>query len=211
MVTISELARAWGVSHQYTSKLAKKGMPLDSKESADLWREAYASSKAPSNPLRVARTVDEQNDDGSLVAAKPQKCCFENKPNGAKSPSKGSLEDILLNARRAAHEAWRLLHESIIEGKKSKIQVLLNIHNKAVEAQLRAESAYRDELERRKILIPLSEAQLLVRKVVGVIVSRLNALPQNVAARCNLTDPRTTMTILEEECAVILKDAQQAI
>jgi hypothetical protein len=46
---------------------------------------------------------------------------------------------------------------------------------------------------------------------VGVIVSRLNALPQTMAARCDLTDPQMTMTILEEECAAILKDAQQAL
>jgi hypothetical protein len=51
----------------------------------------------------------------------------------------------------------------------------------------------------------------MARKVVGVIVSRLNALPQNLPARCSLTDPQLTLTVLEDQCAAILKDAQQAL
>jgi hypothetical protein len=69
----------------------------------------------------------------------------------------------------------------------------------------------REEQERQKILIPLSQAQSMAGKVIGVIVSRLKALPQNLGARCDLTDPQMTMTILEEEIGAILKDAQRAL
>jgi hypothetical protein len=122
-----------------------------------------------------------------------------------------SLEDTLLGIKMAVHESRDELKRSLIEGKPQKIGAWISLHTRAVEARVKLESMVREELERQKVLIPMSEAQTLTRKVVGVIVSRLNALPQNVAARSNLTDPRMTMTILHEECAAILKDAQQAI
>jgi hypothetical protein len=62
MLTVTKLARAWSVSHQYVSKLAKKGMPLDSVEAADAWREFHAASKQSTNPTRIARIFDEEQD-----------------------------------------------------------------------------------------------------------------------------------------------------
>jgi hypothetical protein len=211
MPTISEFARARAVSHQYISKLVKRGLPLSTFEAADLWREAHASSKASTNPIRIARVMDDGDAREPLIDHEPRKCPSKNKISDAECTSPSTIEDALMNARKAADEAWRLLHESMIEGRPSKIQVLLNIHNKAVEARLNAECAYREELERQKILIPLSEAQSMARKVVCVIVSRLNALPHNVASRCNPTNPHIAMGVLEDECASILKDAQQAL
>jgi hypothetical protein len=211
MLTISEYARARGVSHQYISKLAKKGMPLTSFEAADFWRDAYASSKASTNPIRIARVMDEENEREPPIHHDPRKRPSNNKLSDAEPLSENTLEDALINARQAANEAWRLLGESMIEGRASKIQVLLNIHNKAVEARFRAESAYREELERRRVLIPLAEAMEITRRGYDVILSRLKALPQNVAPRCNPTDPYMAMMVLEDECAAILKAAQQAL
>jgi hypothetical protein len=118
-------------------------------------------------------------------------------------------DDLVLGSKEAVRQSWRLLREALIEGKVQKIGAWLSVHTRAIEANVKAESMVREEQERQKILIPLAEAQAMATKVVGVIVSRLNALPQNLAARCSLTDPH--ITILEEECAAILKDAQRAL
>jgi len=208
MPTISEYARARGVSHQYISKLAKKGMPLTSFETADLWREAHASSKASSSPIRIARVTDEGNGCEPVADHNAQKCAPKDKLTYPDPACESALQTALTNARQAANEAWRLLCEAMIEGKPSRIQVLLNIHNKALEARLRVESAYREELERRRILIPLAEAMEIARRGYEVILQRLKALPQNVAPRCNPTDPDRAMTVLESECTAILGDAQ---
>jgi hypothetical protein len=211
MLTVSEYARARRVSHQYISKLTKKGMPLTSFEAADFWRDAHASSKSSTNPIRIARVMDEENEREPPIHHDHRKRPSNNKLSDAEPLSENTLEDALINARQAANEAWRLLRESMIEGRASKIQVLLNIHNKAVEAHLRAESAYREELERRRILIPLAEAMEITRRAFDVIVQRLKTLPQNVSVRCSLTNPDTALTVLEDECASILKAAQQAL
>ncbi len=122
-----------------------------------------------------------------------------------------SSRDFILGTKEAVRQSWRYLREALIEGKVQKIGAWISLHTRAVEANVKAESMVREEMERQKILIPLTEAQSIAGKVVGVIVSRLNALPQNVAARCSLRDPQMTVAILEDECAAILKDAQHAL
>jgi hypothetical protein len=49
----------------------------------------------------------------------------------------------------------------------------------------------------------------IARRGYEVILQRLNALPQNVAQRCNPTDPDRAITVLESECTAILADAQK--
>jgi hypothetical protein len=83
------------------------------------------------------------------------------------------------------------------------------VFNKSSENRFRAESAYREELERRRILIPLAEAMETARRGYEVILQRLNALPQNVAQRCIPTDRDRAITVLESECTAILADAQE--
>jgi hypothetical protein len=122
-----------------------------------------------------------------------------------------SLEDTLQGIKMAVHESRDELKRSLIEGKPQKIGAWISLHTRAVEARVKLESMVREELERQKVLIPIAEAQTQARKVVGVIVSRLTSLPQNAASRCDPTNPHPVMTILEDECAAILKAAQQAL
>ena len=98
----------------------------------------------------------------------------------------------------------------MIEGKVSRIQPLLSIHSKSIEARIKADRMIREELERRKILIPMTEAKTSVRRVCEIIVSRLSAMPQNIAPRCNPHNPEHAMEILQEECVGIIADAQKA-
>ncbi|HAK06595.1 MAG TPA: hypothetical protein DCO65_04905, partial [Spartobacteria bacterium] len=75
--------------------------------------------------------------------------------------------------------------------------------------RFRAEQAYREELERRRILIPLAEAMDLARRGYDIILSRLRSLPQNVAPRCNPANPNLVMEILEAECTEIIADVRR--
>src|SRR5262245_38458505 len=101
MPTISEYARARGVSHQYISRLVKRGMPLGSFEAADLWREAHASSKPATNPTRIARMLQEENSSDSS-AAQPQQELLNQTPNDCAPPAGRNLERAVMNAQRAA-------------------------------------------------------------------------------------------------------------
>ena len=196
MVSQADIARAWGCSRAYVNSLVKRGLPLDSFESARLWREAHARTRPPTDPKQLARYTEEKTN-GSPV-------------NKIVKPSI-TMDGTLQNAIKAADEAWRLLQEAMLEGKDSKISVRLGVHNKAVEARIKAESMIREEQERRQILIPLAKAQELTRTAFEVIIKRLIALPQNIAPRCNPHDPAHALGILEQEAHAIISAAQKAV
>jgi hypothetical protein len=209
MPTISEYARARGVSHQYISKLVKKGLPLDSFELADLWREAHASSKAPTNPRQIAKQLGEEKTEASATARLRRKEYGPQDNEDTGSHSDDPLGGAFASAIEAQQEAWRLLEEAMVERKDSKILVRIAAHTRAIEALFKAAQSHREELQRRRILIPLSEAKDMARKGYEVIMSRLSALPQNMAPRCNPIDSNRAMTVLESECTAIIVDAQK--
>jgi hypothetical protein len=209
MPTRAEISRNLGVSRAYVTQLCKRGMPTDSFENARDWKKAHASKRASTNPIQIAKQLAEEQDDDSPAARARRKTYFENKPDGVRIPAENSLDDALAKAIGASDEAFRLLSESMIEEKDSKISSRLSIHNKALDARFRAEQSHREELERRRILIPLAEAEDWTRKAFDVILSRLSALPQNLAVRCNPSNPHTAMDALQEECTAIVADAQK--
>ena len=210
MPTKADIARDWGTSPEYVIKCVKKGCPTDSFENARDWRKAHASSRPPTSPVQIARQLAEEKDADSPAARKSQKKYFQNKPNGFRVPAENSLDDALRKAITASDEAFRLLAEAMLEDKDSKISVRLTVFNKAQEGLFKAETAYREEMERRRVLIPLAEAQDLFRKGYDIILSRLRCLPQNVAPRCNPANPHLAIAILETECAEIIADARRA-
>ena len=210
MPTKADIARDWGTSPEYVIKCVKKGCPTDSFENARDWRKAHASSRPPTSPVQIARQLAEEKDADSPAGPKSQKKYFQNKPNGFRVPAENSLDDTLRKAITASDEAFRLLAEAMLEDKDSKISVRLTVFNKAQEGLFKAETAYREEMERRRVLIPLAEAQDLFRKGYDIILSRLRCLPQNVAPRCNPVNPHLAIAILETECVEIIADARRA-
>ena len=210
MPTKADIARDWGTSPEYVIKCVKKGCPTDSFENARDWRKAHASSRPPTSPVQIARQLAEEKDADSPAARKSQKKYFQNKPNGFRVPAENSLDDTLRKAITASDEAFRLLAEAMLEDKDSKISVRLTVFNKAQEGLFKAETAYREEMERRRVLIPLAEAQDLTRRGYDIILSRLRCLPQNVAPRCNPVNPHLAIAVLETECAEIIADARRA-
>ena len=210
MPTKADIARDWGTSPEYVIKCVKKGCPTDSFENARDWRKAHASSRPHTSPVQIARQLAEEKDADSPAARKSQKKYFQNKPNGFRVPAENSLDDAIRKAITASDEAFRLLAEAMLEDKDSKISVRLTVFNKAQEGLFKAETAYREEMERRRVLIPLAEAQDLTRRGYDIILSRLRCLPQNVAPRCNPVNPHLAIAVLETECAEIIADARRA-
>jgi len=213
MPTPTEISRDWQTSRPYVCKCIKKGCPTDSFENARLWREANASNRATTSPVQIAKPHQQEKDDDAPAARARRKEYFARKRDGArlrKPPSDASLDDALFSAIDNSEEANRLLKEAMIEGRVSQISARLSVHNKALETRFKAERLYREELERRGILIPLAQANDNARKIFEVIITRLNALPQNCAPRCNPNDPHRAMGILEDAVAGIMAAAHKA-
>jgi hypothetical protein len=203
----AEIARHLKVSRAYICKLVKRGMPLDSFQLAKDWKDAHASSRAPTDAKQLARLIAEENGDSPAIRRKE---CFKAKPvRHVRSTAEDTLDEALYDAIEAAREAYRLLREAMLEDKDQKISVRIGLFNKASENRFKAETAHREELERRKILVPLDVAQDWFKRGLDVIITRLRCLPQNVASRCNPANANHAMEVLEVECNGILAEAQQ--
>jgi hypothetical protein len=120
------------------------------------------------------------------------------------------LEYALHCARLAEEMASALLREAIEEHRDSKILARLAIYNKSLEARLKAEKWYHEEIEHRQNLIRMEHAQLLVCKGLNVIISNLAALPEKVGPACNPEAPAQAIAVLKAECANIILDAKQS-
>jgi hypothetical protein len=203
-----QIARDWDCDRSHVSRCVnKRGCPTDSLDAAREWREANASKRTSTSPKQIAKLLDEQYND-SRPARERGAECLKDRPD-VRPPQSVSIEDALLNARRSAAEAYRVLERAMSEGNISRISALLATHNKALEALFKAEQSHREELERRRILIPIAEANEMARKGYGVVIARLSSLPQNVAPRCNPNNPNQAMGVLEAECAEILGDVRR--
>jgi len=199
MPSIRQIALDWDCGRSYVQRCVKRGCPIESFEAARLWRQA--NQQRSCNPAKQAG----QNPTPQTEEVTPQKVS-----NWRQIPEELG-DDFVLGTKEAVRQSWRYLREALIEGKVQKIGAWMALHSRAVEANVKAEAMVREEMERQKVLIPMSEAQTRVRKVVGVIVSRLKSLPANAGPRCNPINPDLAMTILEDECSSILKDARQAL
>lgn len=206
MLTAGKIAKNWGVAKSYVQRCIKRGCPTDTFENSRAWRLANTTKRATTSPKQIAKLIAEEN---SPEVRTPGKRCSTKKADGYRLLSGDSLNNALNNAIEASEEAFRLLKEAMVEQRDQKISARLAVFNKSSENRFKAESAYREELGRRRILIPLAEAMETARRGYEVILQRLNALPQNVAQRCNPTDPDRAITVLESECTAILADAQE--
>lgn len=211
MPTAGQISKDWKCQKSYVQRCIKKGCPTDSFENARDWRTANTTKRPTTSPKQIARLLaDEKGDDGP-EARERRKAYFAGKPEGTRLPTGDSLNEGLNKAIDANEEAYRLLKEAMIEEKDQKIGVRLGYFNKSSENLFKAESSYREEQERRGILIELAKAQFWARKAFEVMLSRLASLPQNLAVRCNPQNPHMAMDALEEEARMIIEDGRRAI
>jgi hypothetical protein len=212
MFTVSELARTWRVSHQYVSKLAKKGMPLNSLEGASNWRASYASRRPPTD--RKQLQLLEENEDTAKDAghAKPDtrtRRLLQNCLNGSQPPP-DSLEFPLDCVRRAEEGTYILFQQALKERRESKIVAAFRNYNVALEVRLKIEQWYRNEADYRRHLIPMKQVRLLMCKGLNVIISRLVAFPEKVGPACNPEAPAHAMAFLRDECTSVIADIKKS-
>ena len=149
--SISAIARDWGTSRPYVSRCVHhRDCPTTSLAAARSWRHTCASSRAPTNSKQIARLLEKGEDD-SIKAVARRKNFLQDKSHVTWLPSLDSLRDEVEATIDASETASRLLLEATVEGKESKIAMLLAVHSKAIEMRLKAEAHYRQELERRGI------------------------------------------------------------
>lgn len=193
MPSNADIARHLGVSRERIGQLVKKGMPTNSLKAAERWRDMQGKRRAATN----GKAANLQSKAGRPRSKK-------------KVPRTGdTLFDALQASIYVQEEAYEMLQDSMRGGIDEQVSIRLSVHNKAIEARYKAEEMYRAELERRKLLIPYTQAAEEFRKGFVFLLNRLRRMPGSLASQCNRTNPLEAFTILDREVNNMIADAQK--
>jgi len=208
MLSKAEIGRILGLTREQARVLVLKGCPRTTEAEVVAWREANPPRRAPTNGRfrgagkkavvgKVVKSRRQQVDAGVVV---PEKAVVGKKLKMPKIPPKtgDSLKDALNNAVFVADRAFE---EYLVacENKLSTIPLRLSEHSKALDARLKAERAYREEMERRGVLAEKGKILDAARGAIEEVLRRLNRLPEEAGQQCNPDNPMLATKILERE------------
>jgi hypothetical protein len=114
-------------------------------------------------------------------------------PNRAKTGD--SLLDALNNTIAVAAAAYENFQAAI--GNPMEQGSALALHNHAIDQQFKAEKAYREEQERRGILVPQQQIIERCRHAMDQVLRALKKLPTESGPHCNPTNALLAKNILE--------------
>ena len=199
MPSLTEIAKAWGTSRPYVSKMKKQGCPIHSLSAATKWREAHASKRvSPSAKVQVAE--------------KPAKGKKAGRPRALPEPSKtgDSLLDALNNAIYTADMAYIAYKDAVLVESPT-MAARLSESSKATQVRIVVEKAYREEQERRGVLVPKPIIIERCRKAMETVLRMLNKMPSEQGPQCNPENPIMAMKVLQRKVDEIKVATQAAI
>lgn len=181
-MTTRELAAALGRSHQTVAKDIRAGMPTDSPEAAQAWRRANRRARIDSSTTR--RPAGGKPDKPSRIVH--TKLPTYNPQGGAQELDR--LQAIVIRCMEAA------------EGAASTAE--LAAANRALkEARDTVRIAKRDmaetEIEACN-LIRRDDVVTVVNEFLGKARALVEAMPQELAAQCNPSDPQLSANVMTD-------------
>ncbi len=196
-VSILDLVKHTKLSRTRIRDFIAEGAPKTTFKAFDQWMKDRGQKRAPTGGRPASKFADER-----LIG----------KPKKPKKPSKtgDSLLDALTNTILVADGAFED-YEWARVNKLGSRSARLSEHNKAIDARLRAEKAYREEMERRKLLVPITEATDLCRRSIEAVLRRLKKLPDEQGPQCNPQNPLLARQILQAEVNTIIAVGRKAI
>ena len=206
-----ELSNALGLSKSTVSFLIKKGMPVNSVDSAQAWRETNAKPRAkrgqagsPPPSVRVAPTKS---------AARIEKLEPASETPDTKEDADNDPRQSLRRARRAEADADRVLQEvkatnvSIEDYRKANAVYVASRNNRN-----KAEQDFRAWQRDEGITLFVDEAKELFVRPLSVLKQALDSAPKMLGLRCNSQSPKIAEEALTEWIdSVILPKMREAL
>lgn len=200
-ITIDEIAEHLGVSKPRVYQMRKREnmpWPVSSLDQIDKWRRDQGLRREATN-AGGGRCKSAPSDE---PARKLQVRKLERTGD--------SLADAL-NAAILAHEgAFDDYEHARVHGLSTR-SARLSEHNKALQGRLNAETAYREEMERRKVLVNKQQVTEQSRRCLDSVLRRLKKLAQEVGPQCNPQDPINATALLQKKVDEILKAGHDAL
>ena len=194
MASYQEIADHLHLSKTRVSDLVKEGMPTTTVKAAKNWRDRQEQKREPT---------------GGKTANLQSKSSKKGRPRTPPKPSQtgDSLLDALRNAIAISDWAFRAYVEADDRSKSAR----LSEHNKALATRLSAEKAYREEQERREILVMKTEITDRCRRGMEAVLRRLNKMPMETGPQANPGDPLMARSVIQKAVDEIKRAAQNAM
>lgn len=183
-VTNGELANRWGISPGRVSQLINEGMPLDSIEAAEAWRNGRSSRAAGWSSKRSAENGSPANPEAEAEG--------EPKVNAGADP--GSLETLVEYQLRIVTVARNGLARAMRENLgPQKVKAASDTLDKSVNTYAKLRREARAELIASRTLITRATALSRFVKVFGLMIAELERLEVEVASLANPSNPGLAM------------------
>lgn len=197
VLSILDLVKHAKLSRTRIRDFIAEGAPKTSTLAFDKWRKDRGNKRVPTGGRPASKFADEK---------------LKGKPKDPKEPSRSgdSLLDALNNTIAVSEGAFEDYEHARVNKLGSR-SARLSEHNKAIDARLKAEKAYREEMERRRLLIPISEATEMSRRAIEAVLRRLKKLPDEQGPQCNPQNPLLARQILQAEVNTIMDVGRRVV
>lgn len=199
MPSIREIAAEVGLSKSRVGELKAEGMPTHSMAAAKNWIKRHDLKREATNGGGRGSTASLQSKTTApaFTPAKP-------------ADTGDSLMDVLqdcITVHKAAFMAYQFAASQGLNSTSAR----LSEFNKAAQNRLEAEKAYREELERRGVLVLKTDITERCKRSIEAIVRLIKKQPGELGPQCNETDPMKAVKILQRAADEVLKAGSQAL
>lgn len=179
-LTQSKLAKLWGVSRVSVHKMTKKGMPLDSIEAAELWRDQNAEQRK----VKGGKASDKANPLPNTPEATEKKAARIRQAATVEEAERylAEVEELRNFAKENAETLWQ-------QGLADDSRKWLTVHQAIAKQYPSLHSQVLKLREAHKITITTQAAQSTFTGFLARLRGLIDSMPGSLSAKCNPSDP----------------------
>ena len=172
-----------GITHGYVNYLVKKGMPMDSVEAADAWRQKNIRRRSD-----FTKDLPPQPDPTAIEQEGPYRPAEAANPIDTAAAASDSPEGAYERQRQIERAAYDLAVESL-RGGRADAGRLVAIHAAAAKNLTSARDEVIAQAEKERRLVSGDWVKRVMQEHDGAVASLLKAMPKQLSGRIAPHDP----------------------
>ena len=172
-----------GITHGYVNYLVKKGMPMDSVEAADAWRQKNVRRRSD-----FTKDLPPQPDHTAIEQEGPYRPAEASTPIDTAAAATDSPEGAYERQRQIERAAYDLAVESL-RGGRADAGRLVAIHAAAAKNLTSARDEVIAQAEKERRLVSGDWVKRVMQEHDGAVASLLKAMPKQLSGRIAPHDP----------------------
>ena len=172
-----------GITHGYVNYLVKKGMPMDSMEAADAWRQKNVRRRSD-----FAKDLLPQQDPTAIEQEGPYRPAEAANHINTATAACDSPEGAYERQRQIELEAYKLVVVALREGRADTSR-LVSIHAAAAKNLTSARDEVIAQAEKERRLVSGDWVKRVMQEHDGSVASLLKAMPKQLSGRIAPHDP----------------------